>query len=178
MTLVHAPPPRFHAMVFIDGTNFFHRLRERRWRLRAAGIYKAVHPLVSRGELLRIYLYTSPPHFERAKQEHDNDFEQHVRVVLGHAVPTGDGNFREKGVDAMLVADLVYHAATRNCDYAVLVSVDTDFAHAIARVEDFGCRTAVVGVGVEVPERLRQAADRTQVIDEAVWRQHNEVLER
>jgi uncharacterized LabA/DUF88 family protein len=60
----------------------------------------------------------------------------------------------------MLVADLVYHAAVRNIDYAVLVSADTDFVRAIKRVEDFGCRTAVVGVCAEVPTRLKEATDR------------------
>src|SRR5215475_1239799 len=92
---------------------------------------------------------------------HGSKFTNDVRVVLGHGIPTKDGNIREKAVDALLVADLIYHAASRNCDYAILVSVDTDFAHAIKRVEDFGCRTCTVGVCCEVPDRLKNSSDRS-----------------
>jgi len=84
--------------------------------------------------------------------------------VLGHGIPTPDGNIKEKAVDALLVTDLVYHAAARNYDYAVLVSTDTDFVHAIRRVEDFGCRTAVVGICSDIPERLIRHSDQHHTI--------------
>jgi hypothetical protein len=32
--------------------------------------------------------------------------------------------------------------------------MDTDFVQAIRRVEDFGCRTSVIGICSDVPERL------------------------
>ncbi|MGH8727043.1 MAG: NYN domain-containing protein [Burkholderiales bacterium] len=67
----------------------------------------------------------------------------------------------EKGVDALLVADMVYHAAAKNYDYALLISVDADFAHPLRRVEDFGCRTGVVAVCCELPDLLNQIADHT-----------------
>jgi len=44
------------------------------------------------------------------------------------------------------------------------VSVDTDFEFAIKRVEDFGCRTSVLGVFADVPERLRNACDQTMQV--------------
>jgi uncharacterized LabA/DUF88 family protein len=83
-----------------------------------------------------------------------------TRIVLGNAVPTGDGNWKEKGVDALLVADLIYHAAVRNFDYAILVSSDADFAPALKRVEDFGCRTCVLSICASTPTSLRESADR------------------
>ena len=95
-------------------------------------------------------LYHSRASRPRTRKTPTND----VRVVLGHGIPTKDGNIREKAVDALLVADLIYHAASRNCDYAVLVSMDTDFVQAIRRVEDFGCRTSVIGICSDVPDRL------------------------
>jgi uncharacterized LabA/DUF88 family protein len=86
-------------------------------------------------------------------------------VVLGEVIPTGDGNFREKGVDALLVADLIYHAAVRNYQQAILFSADQDFARALKRVEDFGCRTMVASVAAPMPKALRDAADDTIEFD-------------
>ena len=74
------------------------------------------------------------------------------------------GTSKEKGVDALLVADLVYHAASHDVDYTVLVTTDTDFVHAIRRVEDFGCRTAVIGICGDVPARLKEQCDASFMI--------------
>jgi uncharacterized LabA/DUF88 family protein len=78
---------------------------------------------------------------------------------VGASVARGDGSVKEKGVDALLVADLVYHAATRNCQFAAVFSCDADFTFALKRVEDFGCKTAVVAVGNQAPQLLRDACD-------------------
>lgn len=68
----------------------------------------------------------------------------------------------------MLVADLVYHAAVKNYDYALVVSTDTDFVKALHRVEDFGCRTGVLGVCSDVPDRLRNVCDETKTLTKDV----------
>jgi hypothetical protein len=112
---VYSPPVRpvefQRAMVFIDGTNLFYRLEASRLRLRALeGLARHV---AGGRQLVRIYLYTTEPHIAKARTAHGSGVLESVRVVLGNAVPTGDGNFREKGVDALLVADLVYHAQGR-----------------------------------------------------------------
>lgn len=156
------PPQSFErAMLFVDGTNLFHRLEAEK--------LKAIVPLsdhnwwnsATRGrQLHRVYLYTSEPHLEKAKKVHGEKFLSGVRVVLGDAVQTS-GGFKEKGVDALLVADLIYHAAAKNFNYAVLVSVDTDFAYAIKRAEDFGCQTGVLGICSSLPERLKVSADHS-----------------
>jgi len=153
------------AMVFIDGTNLFHRLRAAKLKIKEQGLLRLANTVVSNRPIVRTYLYTSPPHLERANIEYAANFDQDVRVVRGEAIKTKDGNYKEKGVDAMLVADLVYHAAVRNFEFAVLISVDTDFAQALRRVEDFGCRTAVVGLCAEVPRLLRETADQVITFD-------------
>lgn len=145
------------AMVFIDGTNLFHRLAAQKLRLKALANL-GVHFAQGR-QVVRTYLYSSPPHLEKAKVFHGEAAFAGIRCVLGDAIPTGDGNVKEKGVDALLVADLVYHAAAKNYDYAILVSADGDFARSLKRVEDFGCRTAVISVCGSPPALLRDAAD-------------------
>jgi uncharacterized LabA/DUF88 family protein len=152
------PPEAFEkAIVFIDGTNLFCRLQAA--KLKVKGLKEIIRGYVGRREILRTYLYTVEQHLQRAKQIHNPDFLEAIRVVLGEGVPKKDGNIKEKGVDALLVADLIYHAANKNCQYALLVSVDTDFVYALRRAEDFGCRTAVLAICAEAPLRLREACD-------------------
>ena len=53
----------------------------------------------------------------------------------------------------------IYHAAQKNMDYAQLVAIDLDFVFAIGRVEDFGCRSAVLAFGQEAPDGLKKSCD-------------------
>jgi uncharacterized LabA/DUF88 family protein len=39
------------------------------------------------------------------------------------------------------------------------VAIDLDFVYAIKRVEDFGCRTAVLAVGLPAPAELQKNCD-------------------
>jgi uncharacterized LabA/DUF88 family protein len=148
------------AMVFIDGTNLFHRLKSARLKF-----LKSINSLFPSGvhfvrgrQVARIYLYTIKPHFEEAQGVHGQDFFIGTRVQFGDAVQRKNG-IAEKCVDALLVADMIYHAASRNCEYVLLVSTDTDFRYALRRVEDFGCRSAVLSVCAKTPDRLREACD-------------------
>lgn len=145
-------------MVFIDGTNLLYRLAGARLTL-TKPLMIILKAMLGRRQLQRAYFYTSQPHLDRAMQVHSEVAFQELRIVLGQAIPLSDGNYKEKGVDALLVADLIYHAAVRNFDFAVLLSADTDFVHAIERVEDFGCRTSVVSLCAPLPTRLRSATD-------------------
>lgn len=165
------------AMVFIDGTNLLYRLERAKLIVpRLSKLFTTLFFVTGGRELVRIYLYSIQKHIEAARQRHGAECFEEIRVVLGDGVPTSGGNVKEKGVDALLVADLIYHAASRNCDYAVLVSTDTDFAYAIKRVEDFGCRTAVAAVCAEPPDRLKQSSDRNfaitaeQILNENIGR--------
>ena len=163
-----AEPINFQrAMVFVDGTNLFHRLQAA--KLQLVSLWDMCRSYSQGRQIIRIYLYTTEPHYRRAKEQHGEGIFTNIRVTFGDAVPTGNGNVKEKGVDALLVADLVYHAAMKNIDYAMLVSADTDFAYALKRVEDFGCRTALVSVCAPPPPRLRESADDTfEVTEDAI----------
>lgn len=144
-------------MVFVDGTNLFYRLESA--RLLVSRLYPIFARLCAPRKVLRVVVYSSQFHVDKAIKTHGSDLLDRCRLVLGDAVPTGDGNVKEKGVDSLLVADLIYHAATKNCSYACLVSSDTDFQYALKRVEDFGCKTAVVGIAAQLPPKLVAAAD-------------------
>ena len=151
------------AMIFIDGTNLFHRLEANKLNLKSK-LPSILSPFLKGRQLVRVYLYTIEQHLNKHKKFHGDNITDGVRIIFGDGIPLKDGNIKEKGVDALLVADLVYHAAVKNYDYGLVVSNDTDFVHAIRRVEDFGCRTGVLGVCDDVPERLRNVCDDTMTL--------------
>ncbi len=160
MSYAPLPPQAFQkAMVFVDGTNLFYRLAAS--KLRVSDL-KCIFPrFLQNRQISRIYLYTVEQHLAKAKTFHGDGFFDGIRGCLsGDGIATADGNVKEKGVDALLVADLIYHAATRNCEYTLVVTADTDFVHALRRVEDFGCGTGVLALCAEAPQRLRNACDQ------------------
>ena len=144
-------------MVFIDGTNLFYRLESE--KLRVSQLNVLLPHFLQPRQLVRAYLYTVQQHLDKAKQFHGENFCSEIRVVLGDGIEKQDGNIKEKGVDALLVADMIYHAASRNCEYALVVTTDTDFVYVLKRVEDFGCRTGILSICCEAPSRLVDACD-------------------
>ena len=152
------PPVSFErAMVFIDASNVLLSLREE--KLRIASFYELGKQTVGSRQLTRVYVYTIQEKLDEAKGVHGEDCFKGCRVVLGDSVPIANGAVREKGVDALLVADLVYHAAMKNFQYGMIISNDSDFAVALRRVEDFGCRTGLVSMIKKAPQRLIDACD-------------------
>lgn len=141
------PPEAFQrAMVFVDGTNLFYRLES--LKLIVPSFIALLKLCTGRRDLLRAYLYTIREHYEaKGVAIHGTDAFNQIRLVFGEGVPTNDGNVREKGVDALLVSDLIYHAAHKNIDYALVVSVDADFSRAIQRVERLWLSDRCLGSG-------------------------------
>jgi len=144
-------------MVFIDGSNLFPRLREAKVKVR--NFHDIAKAACGSRELHRVYLCTCQEKLDKAMEVHGQDSFRGCRVVLGESVKLEKGGHREKGVDALLVADLVYHAASKNCQFAAVLSNDLDFSVALKRVEDFGCRTGVLSLIDNAPERLIQSCD-------------------
>ena len=160
----HIPPVAHDkAMVFIDGTNVL--LTARDHNLLIPNFYALGQRAVAPRQLIRVYVYSIEEQINTAKALHGSACFEKCRVVLGDSIQTPKGGVREKGVDALLVADLVFHAAMKNFDYGVVISKDSDFAVALKRVEDFGCRTGLVSLADRPPQRLIDACDDFQFWD-------------
>lgn len=131
-----SPESYQRAMVFIDGTNLFESLRGAKLHIPAFSDF--AKSLVKQRLLVHTYLYTTERHLTNAKAEHGSDAFKGVRVVLGFDVPAGKNGekYREKSVDAALVADLVYHAAAKSFEYVVVVARDQDYTNPLKRVAD------------------------------------------
>jgi hypothetical protein len=87
-------------------------------RLEKPGLLRLVNGVVGQRHNVRSYCYTTEPEITKASTEHEAGFDDEVRVVYGEAVRKADGNYKEKGVDALLVADLIYYAAVKNIEFA------------------------------------------------------------
>jgi uncharacterized LabA/DUF88 family protein len=159
------PPESFQrAMIFVDGTNVFYRFQD--LRLVCMSFYDLLKQHVGRRDLVRIYWYTIEEKFNRAVAQHGSDAFRGIHRIFGTGVPRS-GDVAEKGVDALLVADLIYHAAHKNIDYALLVSIDRDFVYTIRRVHDFGCRTGILAIGADAHEDLKLACDKYTMVSRA-----------
>lgn len=148
------------AMVFIDGTNF-------QYCINGAEI-KIIKPIHLIGEiflegrqLVRTFFYTCEPHLAYLENEHSREIFQTSKVILGYAIPTGEGNYTAKGVDIHLVADMVYHAAMGNYDYALLVTSDQEFVPVIERVQDLGCQAGILSLFRPAPRELQNICDES-----------------
>jgi uncharacterized LabA/DUF88 family protein len=85
------------------------------------------------------------------------DFEKHF---------TFRKEFQQKGVDGLIVLDLVQLSRDRVVDLIVLVSGDRDLAEAVRVAQSAGCRVVIAhppGTGVALA--LRQLADGCLEID-------------
>lgn len=171
------PPQAFQkVLAFVDGTSLQYRLDAE--RLLIYNLSNIIRKACLPRELMRTCFYTSPPHLDRIRATNGDSYLDGCRVVLGDAIPTGDGNVKEKGVDARLVADLVYNAASKNCDMIAILTHDTDFCHPLSRIEDFGCRTFLIAIGPDAPDRLQFVADKYLHIDKTTLLQQELATER
>lgn len=173
------PPEAFQrSIMFVDGTSLFYRFEEMKL---CVGSFAQMFRLLVGGRhnprLGRIYWYTIEEKYKRLLKIHGENSLDGVRVVFGTGVPTS-GEPKEKGVDSLLVADLIYHAAAKNMDYAQLVAIDLDFVYAIRRVEDFGCRTSVIALGLNAPMDLQRGCDNYQFFDRNTLTRFSFVTER
>lgn len=143
------PRPRERVMIFIDGSNLYHALKE---SLHYTNIDfdHLVKTLVQADQkLVRVYYYNAPVNDEvPERKKNQQRFFGYLRSVpffevkLGRLVRRPMGMV-EKGVDVKLAVDMVASAHKDLYDLAILVSGDGDFADAVQTVKDMGKHVAV-----------------------------------
>lgn len=145
------------AIVFIDGNNLYHRLKERGLETKINIGYLA-SKLVGYRELVQIYYYNSPHPGEGEKSQRENEYYSYIRKTpnltfrLAWLQPTKMADeygeyksYREKGCDTALTTDLVSLAAKDSYDVAIIVSNDGDYAPAAKMIKkDYGKQIEVV----------------------------------
>lgn len=143
--------PSDRVMVFIDGSNIYHRLRDNP-QLRGnhqpndLDYGKFVLKLAGKRRLVRCYYYgarldqTREPDRYKFQQSFYGKLENIPRFELRLGQLRYPPNFPstpayEKGVDIRLATDLIVHAYQDHYDVAVLVSSDTDFVDVVQGVK-------------------------------------------
>jgi len=139
------------AIVFIDGNNLYHCLKEKEWRTQT-DIGLLAKRLVGNRSLVHIYYYNAPPPGNKFYTESANVYLSRVKSTPNltfraswlQSIRKADEHggvyqtYLEKGCDTAITADVVYLAAQNEYDVAIIVASDGDYAPATKTVANFG----------------------------------------
>jgi uncharacterized LabA/DUF88 family protein len=164
------------ACVFIDGSNFYFALK-RNNRVTRVDYYQLSLALAGPDrELVRAYYYnvaydknTFPDKAKNQMSFLDSlDRTPYLELRLGRLAPTTDGNVQERGVDVLFASDLVYYAARKTFDTAIVVTEDGDYSPALDRVKELGPRVEIATFNDSQSRELIRAADVRISLDEVL----------
>ena len=143
------------VFIIIDGSNFYHRLKELRLKNLLNFDYEKFSKFLARErEVVMKKYYIGAI---RAQRENPKSFElwRNQRILLnrikksgfeigfGHMLKTD--RYHEKGVDVLMAVDLLIGAYEDLFDTAILVTSDTDLIPAIEKVRERGKKIEYVG---------------------------------
>jgi uncharacterized LabA/DUF88 family protein len=113
----------------------------------------------SGGNLLRVYWYDGALGSKGLTAEHNVlAYTDHVKLRLGFMNSRG----QQKGVDSLIVTDLIELARNRAIDDALLLSGDEDVRIGVQIAQSFGVRVHLLGI---VPSRGSQSQQLIQEAD-------------
>ena len=149
--------PRHRVIVFIDGNNLYHRLKDRGWPTWISIGNLAKRLAGGNRELVRTYYYNAQP---PSGAKHEARGRAYLAIATGapnivtrwsrlQPIMKTDENgqyrtYIEKGADTAITADMVQCAAANECDIAILVSNDGDFAPPAETLRDYGKQVEVI----------------------------------
>jgi uncharacterized LabA/DUF88 family protein len=137
------------AMVFSDGNNLYHSLKENGWRT-WTDIGLLAKRLVGNRTLVHIYYYNAPPPGDKPHTERSNAYLSRVKKTPNltfrfswlQSTKKADEygvyqSYQEKGCDTAITADVVSLAAKNEYDVAIIVASDGDYAPAAKTIACF-----------------------------------------
>ncbi len=156
-------------MIFIDGSNLYHHLKEVCGRT-DLDFERFCAWLAQERKLVRAYYYNAvvDQKLEADRYRDQQRFFAKLSDVPRFEVKLGNLVYKnfpsvppsEKGIDVRLATDVLTHAFRQNYDVAILVSGDNDFADAVYAVKELGRTVEVALFGTRnSSRRLRDAAD-------------------
>ena len=163
------------VMVFIDGSNLYHSLKNYFGRT-DIDIGKFSRKLLGRRQLVRIYYYNARV---GQKEEPERYRQQQTFFASVNAIPYSELRLGrlvytnwpsvppyEKGIDIQLATDMITHSYKNNYHAAILVAGDNDYVGALQAVKDNGKHVEVALFGRPGTSRqLRTVADRVITIN-------------
>jgi|WetSurMetagenome_2_1015567.scaffolds.fasta_scaffold45132_2 uncharacterized LabA/DUF88 family protein len=157
------------VMVFIDGSNLYHSLKNY-FNRTDLDLGKFTKKIIGKRTHVRTYYYNARV---GQKQEPELYKQQQVFFASVNAIPYTELRLGrlvytnwpsvppyEKGTDVQLATDMITHSYKNNYDVAILVAGDNDFAGAVQAVKDNGKHVEVVLFGkIGTSQQLRAVAD-------------------
>ena len=104
--------------------------------------FKETAAAASNAQLLRILWYDGMMRGRRTSQQNDLAKANNVKLRLGTVTDSG----QQKGVDSLIVTDLIDLARNQAISDAVIVSGDADIRVGIELAQKFGVRVHLVGI--------------------------------
>jgi len=163
--------------IFIDGSNLYHALRANfgRYDLNFA---EFTRKLCGPRRMFRTYYYNvlQDPAQRAEGHREQQDFlttlreTPYLEVRLGGTKLAPGGVPVEKGIDVMLVTDLLHFAWNDLYDVAVLVSGDSDFAYALQAIKNMGKHVEVAYFESNVSKDLLAVADDKHLLNRDFFR--------
>jgi uncharacterized LabA/DUF88 family protein len=160
-------PPLPKTMVFVDGSNFYHRMKDVFGRSDIS-YRKFIRWLGLTREITQLFYYVGEvpgdPQTDQAKINQNKflDFLRRtplVTVRLGYIQRTADGGYEEKSVDPLMGSDLVLKAHLGDYDEAVLVTADGDLVTNVREARQKGRKVYVAQFSAVPSYHLRQECD-------------------
>lgn len=169
------------AFVFIDGGNFYFKLRELTSKLN--GKYSLIdfnfrefsEWLVKPNELADVRYYLGVVRRERNNPKSEKLYadqqrligklqQQNINITFGHVIRHPDKTHHEKGVDVRLAVEMIRFARENKYDIAYLISSDTDLVAAVEEVRAFGKKVQYVGIPKGQSYGLSSVADDVRLL--------------
>lgn len=169
------------AFVFIDGSNFYHKLKELCNKLDGKrplldfDYSRFAQWLIGDHTLTGVHYYVGAIR----RNNHDTKSERmyadqqkliahltkhNVSVVLGTLIQHPDKSFHEKGVDVRLAVEMIRFARQDKYDIAYLLSSDTDLVAAVEEVQSFEKAVQYVGIAKGQSFGLTKASDDVRLL--------------
>ncbi|MFH1422395.1 MAG: NYN domain-containing protein [Planctomycetota bacterium] len=163
--------------LFIDGSNFYHLLKENNLPTHI-NFAKLAFSLLRNRRLMRMYYYNVCAREVDGVERYENQqkfFQSlkktpYLELKLGRLERRGN-TVIEKGVDVMMATDILYFATINQYDTAVLVSGDGDLCYCIEKVKDLGKHVEVACPRLGFASELKEKADVFTVLDENIIRE-------
>lgn len=168
------------AFVFIDGNNFYFKLKELSSQLEGKfslldfNFYKFSEWLVNPNELTEVRYYIGA--LKRQNNEKSERMyadqqkligklqQQNISITFGQLIQHPDKTFHEKGVDVRIAVEMIRFARENAYDIAYLLSSDTDLVAAIEEVKSFGKKVQYVGIAKGQSFGLTKISDDVRLL--------------
>lgn len=125
--------------------------------------------------LLRVYWYDAMLSANLSLEQSTLAHEPGLKLRLGTVNHAGE----QKGVDSLIVTDLIELARNKAIADAILLSGDEDLRIAVQLAQSFGVKVHLLGVGnvqKNVSRSLQMEADSVESLDSAWLSQHIEIV--